>query len=110
MHPGFSFPCRHELYVNQYRAMFVRNCTIVETERLRYSDNRKRKRNARRKSRVQEEDIPVGGPGMTRIDLKDVRVGEEVYKPVRCAECGAEVAVIDSDEVYHFFDAIPTFS
>lgn len=90
--------------------MFVRNCTVVETERLRYSDNKKRKRNARRKRRVEEEDIPVGGPGMTRIDPKDVRVGEEVFKPVRCAEYVAEVAVLDGDEVYHFFDAIPTFS
>lgn len=102
---------RHELYVNQYRAMFVRNCTIVESERLRYEQvNRKRKRNANRSRRVHEQDRTGRGPGMIRIDPKDVGAEEEILKPVRCAECGAQVAVLDSDEVYHFFDIIPTFS
>ncbi|XP_024392910.1 uncharacterized protein [Physcomitrium patens] len=101
---------RHEFYVNQYRAMFVRNCTIVETESLRYSDTRKRKRKAGRKSQLSVEECRVGRPGMVRVEPKDVGVDEDVLKPVKCAECGAQVAVLDSDELYHFFDIIPTFS
>lgn len=30
----------------------------------------------------------------------------EIYHPVRCAVCSTEVAVIDKDEVYHFFHVI----
>jgi hypothetical protein len=32
---------------------------------------------------------------------------EDVYHPVHCAKCGSEVGVLDADEVYHFFHAIP---
>lgn len=28
---------------------------------------------------------------------------EEIYHPVICTECSAEVAVCDKDEVFHFF-------
>merc|ERR1712112_454074 len=33
--------------------------------------------------------------------------GEAVH-PVRCDVCNAEVAVVDKDEVYHFFNVIPS--
>jgi hypothetical protein len=29
------------------------------------------------------------------------------YHPVHCDKCGAEVGVMDAEEVYHFFSAIP---
>jgi hypothetical protein len=105
---SYIFVCRHELHVNQYRAMFVRNCKIIETERLKYPADRKRKRNQRRKKQ-HEEDSRVGGPGMMRLDPNDAGV-DEVFKPIQCGECGVEVAVLDSDEVYHFFHVVPTFS
>ncbi len=31
---------------------------------------------------------------------------EEVYYPVSCKECGTRVAVLDEDEVFHFFNVI----
>jgi hypothetical protein len=31
----------------------------------------------------------------------------EVFQPVMCSACGTEVGVLDSDEVYHFFDVFP---
>jgi len=33
---------------------------------------------------------------------------EEIYYPVECLDCGTKVAVMDVEEVYHFFNAIPS--
>lgn len=86
--------------------MFVRNCEIVETERLRYPADKKRTRNGRRKRGRQQADA-FGD--LVRIDINDAGVGE-VFKAVQCEKCKANVAVLDRDEVYHFFDVFPTFS
>eukprot|EP00736_Rhodelphis_marinus_P006240 Rmarinus@m.20001 len=32
----------------------------------------------------------------------------ETFRPVQCDHCGADVAVLDDDDVYHFFAAIPS--
>ena len=32
----------------------------------------------------------------------------ELYHPVRCSECNTEVAVFDKDEVFHFFNVLPS--
>ncbi len=76
---------RHQLYENQYRAMFVVNCHVVEGERLRFPLSKSAKKN-RRKEEQQEDD--------------------ELYQPVRCDHCSTEVAVYDKDEVYHFFNVM----
>ncbi len=31
-----------------------------------------------------------------------------VFKPVACEICGTQVAIVDEDEVYHFFHVIPS--
>ena len=31
----------------------------------------------------------------------------ESLHPVHCAKCGTEVGVLDEDEIYHFFSALP---
>lgn len=41
---------------------------------------------------------------------KKLIYGEEIYHPVFCKNCGAQVAVFDKDEVYHFFDVIPSYN
>lgn len=82
---------RHEIYNTQYRAMFVRNCVIAEKEVLKCPPSRtsaKRRRN-----------LPDG--------VDDPR---DLFKPVRCGVCSTEVAVYDSEEVYHFFNVIASFS
>ena len=33
---------------------------------------------------------------------------EESYYPVECETCGTKVAVMDEEEVFHFFNAIPS--
>ncbi|XP_020263604.1 E2F-associated phosphoprotein isoform X2 [Asparagus officinalis] len=78
---------RHEKYVNQYRAMFVTNCSIRRDQILRQ---------------------PKQKPRMSRrrVDAeKDV-----VFYPVCCSVCATEVGVFDEDEIYHFFDVIPSNS
>ncbi|KAI8893612.1 E2F-associated phosphoprotein-domain-containing protein [Globomyces pollinis-pini] len=35
-----------------------------------------------------------------------VKGTNEVFHPVQCGECGAEIGVYDSDEVYHFFQVV----
>ncbi|KAL7180772.1 hypothetical protein ACSBR1_039767 [Camellia fascicularis] len=76
---------RHEKYVTQYRAVFVSNCKIKTDEVSPVGLKRKR--------------------GKRRIEYGD---GGETFKPVCCAVCSTEVGVIDEEEVYHFFNALPS--
>lgn len=92
---------RHELYPTQYRAMFVLNCLIVRSEKLKFKPGQKKKRKWKRKSNK-------GGPNEDagEASAADESGVEESYHPVRCAECNTEVAVYDCEEVYHFFNVI----
>ncbi|MBA0815794.1 hypothetical protein Gohar_000529 [Gossypium harknessii] len=85
---------RHEKYVTQYRAIFVVNCKIedgkVRQERV------KPKRGKRRRETVEGEAVAAAGG--------------ETFKSVHCSVCATEVGVIDEDEVYHFFNVLPSES
>lgn len=81
---------RHDVYDNQYRAMFVTNCKTDTSELLKYPKASKRSR--KRKKNNQE-----GG------------TDEDKFHPVRCEECNTVVAVIDDDEVYHFFNVLASY-
>lgn len=101
----FFLNCRHELYKNQYRAMFVMNCKITEDEVLRYEPSQqhnsgKKRKKAQKGKLVQhtkEEDNSTSGES-------------ERYHPVTCVECNSEVAVYDSDKVYHFFNVLASYA
>ncbi|GMS91562.1 hypothetical protein PENTCL1PPCAC_13737, partial [Pristionchus entomophagus] len=89
---------RHEIYKDQYRAMFVENCQIDEEEQLTIEKTSKEKRKERQKRRKE------GGPSGAGI------LGEgDFFKAVRCAVCTTKVAVIDHDEVYHFFNILAVY-
>ncbi|EDO36745.1 predicted protein, partial [Nematostella vectensis] len=93
---------RHDIYKNQYRAMFTMNCTVVADEVLKYQEqtNFGKKRRGKHKGKlVQQTDA---GDTSTRT--------YETYHPVKCSECGTEVAVYDSDEVYHFFNILTSYA
>lgn len=64
----------HAEYDGQWRAVFVRNCAASEDGSAR---------------------ITVSGA--------DVVEGDK-FQPVACTRCLTEVAVLDEDEVYHFFN------
>ncbi|CAG8467277.1 11381_t:CDS:2 [Funneliformis caledonium] len=83
---------KHELYSNQYRAIFVENCKIIKTEKLLYDESK------RKNKRRQNEDESSNGSNAK----------QESYYPVECKTCGTKVAVMDEDEVFHFFNAIPS--
>lgn len=81
---------RHEIYNTQYRAMFVKNCEVNRKETLRCLPSR---------SSMRRRNLPEG--------VSDPR---DIFNPVRCQVCRTEVAVYDSEEVYHFFNVIASFS
>lgn len=87
--------------MNQYRAMFVVNCSILRDEVLKYypkPDKRSRKRNRGKQQRQQQPaEVDDGTLGTD---------GAELYHPVRCSQCNTEVAVYDKDEVFHFFNVL----
>ncbi|XP_075783058.1 E2F-associated phosphoprotein isoform X1 [Pelodiscus sinensis] len=92
------FDCqRHESYKTQYRAMFVMNCSVNKEEILKYKGpvNKKIKK-GHKKMKHSNEINPVQGN----------QEEEEVYHPVKCTECSTEVAVLDKDEVFHFFNVL----
>ncbi|KAJ9557941.1 hypothetical protein OSB04_012555 [Centaurea solstitialis] len=75
---------RHEKYVTQYRAVFVVNCKM-------------------KKGGVSDE----GSLKRKRVGRKGGSGGES-FTPVCCSVCETEVGVIDDDEVYHFFNVLPS--
>ena len=38
----------------------------------------------------------------------DEKVKEDAVEPVECEQCGATVGVRDSEEIYHFFNVVPS--
>ncbi|KAF3456711.1 hypothetical protein FNV43_RR01365 [Rhamnella rubrinervis] len=85
---------RHEKYLTQYRAVFVVNCKIGNERSMRQFITRP-KRGKRRRESGESEVNPGGG---------------EIFKQVCCLLCSTEVGVIDEDEVYHFFNVLPSES
>ena len=88
-------------YANQYRAMFVMNCLIAKGEVLRCVPTAGKKERKRRRSvhTSREEGGSAGG-------MEERSTAEDLFHPVRCSECNTEVAVIDKDEVFHFFNVL----
>ncbi|XP_010249646.1 PREDICTED: E2F-associated phosphoprotein [Nelumbo nucifera] len=84
---------RHEKYVTQYRAIFVVNCKIRSDQILRQS-----KRKSRKSKRT------------TDFGESEDHVESETFKPVCCLVCSTEVGVIDKEEIYHFFNVLPSES
>ncbi|CAO3600744.1 unnamed protein product [Absidia cylindrospora] len=83
------FSCqRHENYSNQFRAMFVTNCQVNNKERYRYAATSSSSRN---KTEAMDEAAPDQ---------------DEAYYVVKCETCDTHVAMMDEDEVYHFFNVI----
>ncbi|KAK1425589.1 hypothetical protein QVD17_20943 [Tagetes erecta] len=80
---------RHEKYVTQYRAVFVVNCKIKKGQ-VSEKGSLKRKR------------VRKGGRGSMG--------GDESFSPVCCSVCETEVGVIDDEEIYHFYNVLPSMA
>ncbi|NWX81573.1 EAPP protein, partial [Nothoprocta ornata] len=88
---------RHESYKTQYRAMFVMNCSVNKEEILKY----RKKLNKRNKKMKHNKEA---------ASMQTNQEEEEIYHPVMCTECATEVAVMDKDEVFHFFNVLASHS
>ncbi|KAI9030684.1 E2F-associated phosphoprotein [Phycomyces nitens] len=80
---------RHDIYPNQFRAMFVENCKVIKTERYRTSAGKNRKKKKKDDG-----------------DSMDIAQDEASFFMVKCETCDTHVAMMDDDEVYHFFNVI----
>eukprot|EP01132_Coremiostelium_polycephalum_P002054 gene2054-2532_t len=120
--PGcFTLLCidsqRHDIYKNQFRAIFVKNCKIDPTKRLVYKeDNIKNNNNNNSKRKGKSSTTTTNNNNTVKeeddnIELKIEDTSEpivEYYYQVFCSVCDTNVAVIDNDEVYHFFNVFPS--
>uniref|UniRef100_A0A915KGV3 Uncharacterized protein n=1 Tax=Romanomermis culicivorax TaxID=13658 RepID=A0A915KGV3_ROMCU len=76
--------------------MFVLNCLVDDSETLlvpaaQDPGQEALKKKSKKKATLQSE--------------KEVH-----FKPVRCQKCKTQVAVYDSEEVYHFFNVLSSYT
>ncbi|KAJ1677898.1 hypothetical protein EV182_005209 [Spiromyces aspiralis] len=90
----------HVKYHGQYRAMFVENCQVDEGKRLYYP------RESATAQPVRRTVGPDGGASTGSAE-EELRQESDVYRPVKCDECGTTVGVVDEEEVYHLFHVLP---
>ncbi|KAK0415656.1 hypothetical protein QR680_012044 [Steinernema hermaphroditum] len=99
---------RHEIYKNQYRAMFVENCTVDMNERLFVPQQKsklvKRKKGKNEPDTSEEEPMELTPEQLDKCDPSDI------FFPVKCEKCHVKVGMYDHDEVYHFFNVLSGYS
>ncbi|KAK6028825.1 glucosidase II beta subunit-like protein [Ostertagia ostertagi] len=129
---------RHEIYNDQYRAMFVENCRVDQAS-LKIEKTGKEKRRERQRLRKMgldptEQAMFVENCRVDQASLKIEKTGkekrrerqrlrkmgldpteqsdssEDIFLPVHCAVCSTNVAVMDHDEVYHFFNVLTGYA
>lgn len=83
---------RHDVYETQYRAMFVTNCSVDTTQRLKYPKAK------------------AGSKKKAKKTLEEVTDPPDEFHPVKCDHCSTEVAMYDKDEIYHFFNVMASHS
>ncbi|CAJ0576206.1 unnamed protein product, partial [Mesorhabditis spiculigera] len=86
---------RHELYKDQYRAMFVENVEVLD-ELMTIEATGKAKRNKRKKAR--------------KAGVEPEATTEDLFYAVVCSVCRTSVGVADLEEVYHFFNVLAGYS
>jgi hypothetical protein len=96
---------RHDTNRNQYRAMFVFNCTIDENRiaHLSKSNSQKslkqKKKNNNKRFKIDEHN-PINNE-------EEQESNEEILRPVLCSECGTELGVYEpNEELYHFANVL----
>eukprot|EP00873_Tetraselmis_striata_P045821 jgi/Tetstr1/466085/TSEL_010670.t1 len=95
---------QHELYEGQFRAMFVRNCALGGPTAAAARPGGATA-GAKRGLDGQPGGAAGGASGRTR---GGAGAGGDGLRAVRCGTCGAEVGVLDAEEVYHFFNVFPS--
>jgi hypothetical protein len=71
----------------------VENCTVLYDQILREAPSSSTQQ-------IDKDGSEIAQTGSSTADL----VKEEFWYPVQCEACSLEIAVMDQDEVYHFFN------
>jgi len=114
---------RHSKYKNQYRAMFVTNCTVNYDQSIKMKSTAKNKKKVFKRHRKKAERAAIEMASSSCVDSQtekkiknnfrgfDLQQNneEEQYHPVNCSQCKTEVGVYDKDEVYHFFNVFASY-
>ncbi|VDK71846.1 unnamed protein product [Onchocerca ochengi] len=95
---------RHELYHNQYRAVFVENCSVVENEVLFLPQSGKNKQKARKNAAGIKPNAIVDPASITKFPKEDL------FHPVLCKICATNVGVYDYEEIFHFFNVLTGYA
>jgi len=93
---------RHAIYKTQWRAMFVTEKCIVDegADQLVPNPAAAKESSSSGDKGGQFDDAPS--------EADETAEDSDAVKPVKCGSCAAQVGVLDSDEVYHFFGVIPS--
>jgi hypothetical protein len=84
---------RHQTFLTQYRAMFVHNCRVDESNEVSVPEKRKRRKLSRREREDENKQC------------------EEKFYSVLCEICCTSVGAFDVNElVYHFYNVIASHS
>jgi len=96
--------------------MFVVNCDVKRDELL-YQPRSKKRGGAKKQkgdilsSMKSGERISADDHNAEEIEnIKKNSRPEDLFHPVICQECKTEVGVYDTDEVYHFFNVLASYS
>ncbi|XP_076463858.1 E2F-associated phosphoprotein-like [Babylonia areolata] len=96
---------RHDIYPNQFRAMFVMNCKINKSELLSVPEQAaKKKFKKSKKSKGQSGGLGENGSHVE--ESVSSSSSRDQFHPVLCEECDTVVGVVDVEEVYHFFNVL----
>lgn len=108
---------RHELYHTQYRAMFTLNTVVNYGETLQFKrkqpSNLKNKRKRKHGAKAQPITEPTDYNNLVAVDPESnsAEMSEaDLYHPVNCSNCKTRIAVYDSEEIYHFYNVISSYS
>ncbi|CAG8774354.1 16176_t:CDS:2 [Racocetra persica] len=99
---------KHSLYSTQYRAIFVENCKVNRSERLIYTDKENLKAHNKNKNKRLSDKQKQRPNSTDENTLEKSTAKGEIYYPVECEICGTKVAVMNDEEVFHFFNVIPS--
>lgn len=100
---------RHDTYKTQYRAMFVLNCRVEHSKKLIYRNKEEARQQYRRSKKYRQSGATSNNNNNNtdkEIDPSSTNQANDVYFPVHCCQCNTQVALYDTDEVYHFFSVI----
>ena len=98
---------RHDTIKNQYRAMFVFNCTIDENRIALPTGNTESKSSKKKKNQAAKRFKYDDKNSVTTANGDDIQSSQDILRPVLCSECGTEVGVYESkEELYHFANVL----